>query len=90
MTCWVVFVDGAESMVMKIHGNVRGKVRVNSLALLVSKHHIFICGSLTFLRIVRANVRRNIAIPSNFFLVPEFAHFPEVEKLLRICPAWPA
>ena len=35
---------GAESMVMKFHGNVRGEVRVNFLALFASKPHIFMCG----------------------------------------------
>ena len=36
---------GAESMVMKFHGNVRGEVRVSSLALFVLKPHIFMCGA---------------------------------------------
>ena len=36
-------IGGAESMVMKFHGNVRGKVRVIFLALFVSKPHIFVC-----------------------------------------------
>ena len=57
---------GAESMVMKVHGNVRGEIRVNFLAFFVSKLHIFMRGSLTLSRIVRANVRLNIAIPSAF------------------------
>ena len=33
-------------MVMKFHGNVRGEVRVNFLALFASKPHIFMCGAL--------------------------------------------
>ena len=33
-------VRDAESLVMKFHGNVRGEVRVNILALLVSKTHV--------------------------------------------------
>ena len=57
-------------MVMKRNGNVRGKVRVNFLALFLWKPHIFMWGSLALLRIVRANVRLNIAIPS-LFLVPD-------------------
>ena len=36
-------VRGAEGMVMKFHGNVRGEVRVNFLALFASKPHIFKC-----------------------------------------------
>ena len=48
------------STVTKFHGNVRGEVRVNVLALFASKPHIFVCGSFTFLRIVRANVRLNM------------------------------
>ena len=51
------FISGAhKSMVMKNHGNVRGEVRVNVLALLV------MCDSLTLFRIVRASVRLNIAV----------------------------
>ena len=51
-------------MVMKFYGNVRGEVRVNFLARFVSKPHTFMRGFLTLFRIVRANVRLNIAIPS--------------------------
>ena len=51
-------------MVMKFYGNGRGEVRVKFLALLVLKPHIFMCGFLTLFRLVRANVRLNIAIPS--------------------------
>ena len=54
-------------MVMKSDGSVRSEVRVNFLALCVSKPHIFMCGSLTLFRIVRTNVRLNIAIPSLFW-----------------------
>ena len=57
---------GAESMVMKFHGNVRGEVRVNFLALFASKPHIFMCRALKLSGIVRANVRLNIAIPMPF------------------------
>ena len=53
-------------MVMKKHGNVRGEVRVNFLALFASKPHIFICGSLKLSGTVRANVRLNIAIAMLF------------------------
>ena len=52
-----------KGMVMKFHGNVRSKVRVNFLALVASKPHIFMCGALKLSGIVRANVRLNIAIP---------------------------
>ena len=58
---------GAESMVMKFHGNVRGEVRVNILALFASKPHIFMCGALKLSGIVRANVRLSIAIPMFFW-----------------------
>ena len=59
---------GAESMVVKFHGNVRGEVRVNFLAFFVaSKLHIFMCGALKLSGIVRANVRLNIAIPMLFW-----------------------
>ena len=54
-------------MVMKFHGNVRGEVWVNFLAILASKPRIFICGALKLSGIVRANVRLKIAIPM-FFL----------------------
>ena len=54
-------VRGAESMVMEVHGNVRGEVRVNFLALFASKPHVFMCGALKSSGIVRANVRLNIA-----------------------------
>ena len=50
-------------MVMKFHGNVRGEVRVNFLALSASKPQIFVCGALKLSGIVRANVRLNHAIP---------------------------
>ena len=53
-------------MVMKLHGNVRGEVRVNFLALSASKPHNFMCGALRLSGIVRANVRLNIAIPMPF------------------------
>ena len=59
-------IRGAESMVMKFHGNVRGEVRMNFLALLASKPHIFMCGALKLSGIVRANFRLNIAIPMLF------------------------
>ena len=55
-----------KSMVMKFHGNVRGEVRVNFLALLASKPRSFMCGALRLSGIVRANVRLNIAIPMPF------------------------
>ena len=59
-------------MAMKFHGNVRGEVRVNFLALFASKPHIFMCGALKLSGIVRANVRLNIAIPMLFwFLICE-------------------
>ena len=35
-------IGGAEGMAMKFHGNVRGEARVNFLALLASKSHIFV------------------------------------------------
>ena len=59
-------------MVMKFHGNVRGEVRVNFLALLASKPHIFMCGALKFSGIVRANFRLNIAIPMLFLSLKIF------------------
>ena len=59
-------IRGAESMVMKFHGNVRGEVRVNLLALFASKPHIFMCSTLKLSGILRANVRLNIAIPMLF------------------------
>ena len=52
-------------MVMKFH--VRGEVRVNFLALVALKPHIFMCGALKLSGIVRANVRLNIAIPMLFW-----------------------
>ena len=55
--------QGVESMVRKFHGNVRGEVRVNFLALSASKPHAFMCFALKLSGIVRANVRLNIAIP---------------------------
>ena len=55
-----------KSMVMKLHGNVRGEVRVNFLALFASKAHIFMCGTLKLSGIVRPNVCLNIAIPVLF------------------------
>ena len=58
---------GAESMVVKFHGNVRGEVRVNFLALFASKPHIFMCGALKLSGIVRANFCLNIAIPMLFW-----------------------
>ena len=58
--------EGAESMVMKFHANVRGEVRVNFLTLFASKPHIFMCGALKLSGIVRADVRLNIAIPMLF------------------------
>ena len=51
---------------MKFHGNVRGEVRVNFLALFASKPHIFMCGAPKLSGIVRANVRLNIAITMLF------------------------
>ena len=54
-------------MVMKKHGNVRGEIRVNFLALFASKPHILMCGALKLSGIVRANVRLDIAI-AMFFL----------------------
>ena len=47
-----------KNMVMKKHGNVRGEVRVNFLALFASKPHIFMCSALKLSGIVRANVNR--------------------------------
>ena len=44
-----------ESMAMKFHGNVRGKVRVNFLAIFASKRHILMCGAFRLFRIVRAH-----------------------------------
>ena len=41
------------------HGNVRGEVRVNFLALFASKPHIFMCGALKLSGIVRAGFRQN-------------------------------
>ena len=61
------FLRGVESMVIKFHGNVRVEVRVNFLALFASKRHNFMCGALKLPRIVRANVRLNIAIPMLFW-----------------------
>ena len=60
-------------MVMKFHGDVRGEVRVNVLALFASKPHIFMCGALKLSGIVRATVRLNIAIPI-LVLVPKAAY----------------
>ena len=40
-------------MAMKFHGNVRGEVRVKFLALFASKTHIFMCGALKKVQIVR-------------------------------------
>ena len=57
---------GVESMLIKFHGNVRGKVRLNFLALFASKTHIFMCGALELSGIVRANVRLNIGTPMLF------------------------
>ena len=54
-------------MVMKFHGNVRGEVRLNFLALFASKPHMFMCGALKLSGVVRANVRLNIAIPMLFW-----------------------
>ena len=51
---------------MTFHGNVRGKVRMNFLALLASKPHIFMRGALKLFRIAPANVRLNFAIPILF------------------------
>ena len=51
-------------MVMKFHGDVHGEVRVNFLALMILKPHIFMCRSLLLVHIVRANVRLNISTPS--------------------------
>ena len=69
-------------MVMKKHGNVRGEVRVNFLALFASKPHIFMCGALKSSGIVRANVRLNIAI-AMFFLSLKFLQriFPQIFRL---------
>ena len=53
---------------MKVHGNVRGRVRVSFLALFASKPHSFMWCALKLFRIVRANVRLNSAIPSLFWL----------------------
>ena len=64
-------------MVMTFHGNVRGEVRVNFLALFASKRHIFMCGALKLSGIVHAHVRLNIAIPMlNFSLLsgPKLLH----------------
>ena len=62
----ILLFRGAESVVMKFHGNVPGEVRVNFLALFPSKPHIFICSGRKVSGIVRANVRLNIAIPVLF------------------------
>ena len=72
-------VRGAESMVMKFHGNVRGEVRVNFLALFASKPHNFMCGALKLSGIVRANFRLNIAIP---MLLWSLTKDPAVLKIL--------
>ena len=45
--------SGAESMVMKLYGNVRGEVRVNFLALFASKPRVFMCVALRLSGIVR-------------------------------------
>ena len=62
-----IIIRGVESMVIKFHGNVRGEVRVNFLALFASKLYIFMCGALKLSGIVRADVRLNIAIPMLFW-----------------------
>ena len=49
-------------MAMRFHGNVRGEVRVNFLALLPSKPRIFRCGALYLFRICCANVRLNFRL----------------------------
>ena len=67
---------------MKFHGDVRGEVRVNFLALFASKHHIFMGGALKLFGIVRANVRLNIAIPVLFF-VPNL-HYQERAGIVSI------
>ena len=59
----IAHTSGKKNMVMKFHGNVRGNVRVNFLALFALKPHIFMHGALKLSGIVRANVRLNIAIP---------------------------
>ena len=57
---------------MKFHGNVRGEVRVNFLALFASKPDTFMCGALRLSGILRANVRLNIAIPMLFWPLNEW------------------
>ena len=69
-------IRGAESF----HGNVRGEVQVNFLALFASKPHIFMCGTLKLSGIVRANIRLNIAIP---MLVLSLMKGKIVAELLR-------
>ena len=55
----------------------------------VSKPHVFVCGSLTFLRSVRANVRLNSAIPI-FLGVPEFRFLTlRVSHVVPACPFLP-
>ena len=68
-------------MVMKLHGNVRGEVRVNFLALCAWKPHIFMCGALKLSGIVRANVRLIIAIPMLF--VPKLKSSKEKGEMLK-------
>ena len=55
---------------MQFHGNVRGEVRMNFLALFASKPNIFMCGALKLFRILRVNVRLNFR-HSKSVLVPE-------------------
>ena len=57
---------------MKLHGNVRGEVRVNILALFscTCKPRNFMCGAPKLFRIVRANVRLNFR-NSKSVLAPE-------------------
>ena len=54
---------GAESMVMKFHGNARGQSSGEFSGPFCLETHIFKCSALKLSRIVRANVRLNIAIP---------------------------
>ena len=65
-----ILIRGAESMVMNFHGNVRGEVRVNFLALFASKSHLF---HVRCPQIVR-NCSRKRSLEhchSHAFLVPE-------------------
>ena len=54
-------------MAKKFHGNVGGEVRVNPLALLATKPHIFMRGALKMFWIVCAHICLNFVNPSLFW-----------------------